>query len=356
LHEIYLFDKSLFNKIPHRKRRGISEYKAGIKIAGVITKKQHHRLIYVFNQGGFLVYNSRSMTIEPSDPSLTPWRAYYELCKPRVVALMLITTVVGMLLATPGMVPWSILIFGNIGIGLTAAAGAVTNHLVDRRIDAIMRRTQGRPIPSGKISLPIAISFAILLATVGLTLLIVFVNTLTALLTFLSLLGYALIYTVFLKRATPQNIVIGGLAGAAPPLLGWTAVTNHLDYGGLLLVLIIFIWTPPHFWALAIYRVEEYAKAHIPMLPVTHGIAFTKLNILLYTILLLVISVLPYVVAMSGIIYLVGALILGGIFLYWAIRLKITNDPKVAMKTFSYSIIYLMLLFVVLLVDHYFRI
>lgn len=288
------------------------------------------------------------------ESSLAPWRAYYELCKPRVVALMLITTVVGMLLATPGMVPWPILIFGNIGIGLTAASGAVVNHLVDRHIDAIMRRTQGRPLPTGKVSLPIAIIFAFILAALGLALLVFFVNILTAILTFLSLVGYALIYTVFLKRATPQNIVIGGLAGAMPPLLGWTAVTGHIDYGGLLLALIIFIWTPPHFWALAIYRVDEYAKVGIPMLPVTHGIAFTKLHVLLYTILLLVISVLPFAVAMSGLIYLAGALILGGVFLYWAIKLKYSDDPKVAMKTFSYSIVYLMLLFVVLLIDHYF--
>lgn len=288
-----------------------------------------------------------------SSPS-SPFRAYYELCKPRVVAVMLITVAVGMLLATPNSVPWPIFIFGMIGIGLTAASGAVTNHLVDRRIDAIMRRTQGRPIPSGKISLPIAITFAVMLAVFGLSLLVIFVNTLTAILTFLSLVGYALIYTVFLKRATPQNIVIGGVAGAAPPLLGWTAVTGQLDYGGLLLVLIIFVWTPPHFWALALYRVEEYAKANIPMLPVTHGIAFTKLNILLYTILLVVVSVLPFVVGMSGLIYLIGALVLGAIFLYWAIRLKYSSNPKVAMKTFSYSIIYLMLLFAALLIDHYF--
>lgn len=287
---------------------------------------------------------------------MTPWRAYYELCKPRVVALMLITTLVGMLLATPVMVQWPILIFGIVGIGLTAAAGAITNQLVDRHIDALMRRTQGRPIPAGKVSPGIAASLAVVFATIGLLLLLIFVNPLTAILTFLSLVGYALIYTVFLKRATPQNIVIGGLAGATPPLLGWTAVTGHMDYGGLLLVLIIFIWTPPHFWALAIYRVDEYAKANIPMLPVTHGIAYTKLNILLYTILLVVISILPVVVAMSGLIYLIGTLILDAIFLYWVIKLKYSENPKVAMQTFSYSIIYLMLLFVVLLVDHYWMI
>jgi len=287
------------------------------------------------------------------ESSHNPWRAYYELCKPRVVALMLITSIVGMLLATPGMVPWRVLIIGNLGIALAACAGAVINHMADRHIDAIMRRTHQRPIPTGKVSPLLAIIFALVLATIGLTLLVVFINTLTAVLTFISLVGYALIYTLFLKRATSQNIVIGGLAGAAPPLLGWTAVTGHLDYGGLLLVLIIFVWTPPHFWALAIHRVEDYAKAHIPMLPVTHGIEFTKLNILLYTCLLVAISLLPFVVAMSGLIYLIGALILGARFLYWAIRLKRSDDPKVAMQTFRYSIIYLMVLFVVLLVDHY---
>lgn len=282
------------------------------------------------------------------------WRAYYELCKPRVVALMLITTIVGMLLATPDVVPLPIFVFGNLGIGLTACAGAVINHVVDRHIDSLMHRTQLRPLPSGKISPLMALLFAAILAGTGLTLLLVFVNGLTAVLTFLSLVGYALIYTVFLKRATSQNIVIGGLAGAAPPLLGWTAVTGHLGYGGVLLVLIIFTWTPPHFWALAIYRVEEYTKAHIPMLPVTHGIPFTKLSIVLYTSLLFVVSLLPFVIAMSGLIYLIGAVILGGVFLYYAIRLKYSTDPKIAMKTFRYSIIYLMLLFVVLLTDHYF--
>ncbi len=282
-----------------------------------------------------------------------PWRAYYELCKPRVVALMLVTTVVGMLLASPGAVPWHIFVFGNIGIGLTAASGAVINHLADRHLDAIMRRTQNRPIPSGKISPLIALTFALSLAVVGLGLLMLFVNLLTAILTLLSLIGYALIYTVFLKRATPQNIVIGGLAGAAPPLLGWTAVTGQLNSGGLLWALIIFVWTPPHFWSLAIYRAEEYAKAHIPMLPVTHGVAFTKLHILLYTVLLVVISMLPFVIGMSGFVYSVGALILGAGFLYWAIKLKYSDDPKIAMKTFRYSIIYLMVLFVVSLADHY---
>lgn len=287
------------------------------------------------------------------EPYRVPWRAYYELCKPRVVALMLITTLVGMLLATPSMVPWQIIIFGNLGIGLTASAGAVINHLADRHIDVLMRRTEGRPIPMGKVSPKMAMFFAGILTVVGLGLLLIFTNMLTTLLTFISLVGYAFIYTLFLKRATPQNIVIGGLAGAAPPLLGWTAVTGHLDYGGLLLVLIIFVWTPPHFWSLAIYRVKEYEKAKIPMLPVTHGIAFTKLNILLYTCLLTAISLMPFVVQMSGYIYLIGVLALDAGFLYWAIRLKYSEDAKVAIKTFRYSIFYLMVLFVILLIDHY---
>lgn len=283
-----------------------------------------------------------------------PWRAYYELCKPRVVALMLMTTLVGMFLATPGFVPWRILIFGNLGIGLAASAGAVINHLADRHIDAVMHRTQQRPLPTGKVSPKLALGFACILASCGLTLLIIFVNVFTAILTLFSLVGYALIYTLFLKRATPQNIVIGGLAGAAPPLLGWTAVTGQLNHEALLLVLIIFVWTPPHFWALAIHRVEDYAKANIPMLPVTHGIEFTKLNILLYTCLLFAISLLPFVVGMSGWIYLAGAVLLGARFLYWAIKLKYWEKPKTAMYTFRFSIVYLMLLFVALLLDHIF--
>lgn len=281
------------------------------------------------------------------------WRAYYELCKPRVVALMIITTLVGMLLATPHFVPLSILFFGNAGIALAASAGAVINHLIDRHIDAIMRRTQRRPLPTGKISPVVAIMFAMALAITGLSILAIFVNILTAVLTFISLVGYAVIYTVFLKRMTPQNIVIGGLAGAAPPLLGWTAVTGQLNYGALLLVLIIFVWTPPHFWALAIYRVEDYAKANIPMLPVTHGIAYTKLNVLLYTWLLFAVSLLPFVVGMSSWVYFVGVLILDAIFLYWAIQLKIKTEPMIALKTFRFSIIYLLLLFILLLLDHY---
>ncbi len=280
----------------------------------------------------------------------TIWRGYYELCKPRVVALMLVTALVGMLLA-PGVLTWQILICGLLGIGLTAAAGAVVNHLVDRHIDALMHRTESRPIPTGKVSVPKAIWFASLLSVTGLGILVLWVNPLTALLTLLSFFSYAFIYTMFLKRITPQNIVIGGVAGAMPPLLGWAAVSNHLGYGGWLLVLIIYTWTPPHFWALAVHRAKEYAQANIPMLPVTHGIDFTKLSILLYTCLLTAVSLLPFVVGMSGWIYLISVLLLDAGFLYWAVRLKYSHDTKVAMQTFRYSIIYLLLLFVALLVD-----
>lgn len=281
------------------------------------------------------------------------WRDYLELCKPRVVALMLLTVVVGMYLATPGWIPVSTLLLTLVGIAGTAGCAAAINHLVDKRIDAIMARTNKRPIARGRVSAKQAIAFATTIGLLGLAILVLFVNTLTAVLSFVTLIGYAGIYTGYLKRATPQNIVIGGLAGAAPPLLGWTAITNHLDPQALLLVLIIFTWTPPHFWALAIYRYEDYRHAEIPMLPVTHGIAFTKLNIVLYTILLLVVSVLPFVVGMSGWLYLVGALLLGARFLYWAIALYRTDQAVVAMRTFRFSIVYLMVLFVFLLLDHW---
>ena len=284
----------------------------------------------------------------------TSWRDYLELCKPRVVLLMLLTVLVGMFLATPGWVPCVTLIASLVGIGFCAGSAAAINHLVDKRIDAIMARTKKRPIARGQISVMHALWFAAIVGSVGLIILTVWVNPLTAGLTFLTLIGYAGVYTGYLKRATSQNIVIGGLAGAAPPLLGWTAVTNHLDPQGLLLVLIIFIWTPPHFWALAIYRFEEYRKAEIPMLPVIYGIPYTKLNVLLYTILLLVVSVLPFLVGMSGWFYLMGAMILGGRFMYWAIKLYLHDDAAIAMRTFRFSIVYLMLLFVFLLVDHYF--
>lgn len=281
------------------------------------------------------------------------WRDYYALCKPGVVALMLLTAIVGMLLATSGWVPLSILIAGTIGIGLSASAGAVLNHVIDKRIDAMMHRTQRRPIASGRVEPKNAVIFALILAALGMTILVVGVNLLTAVLTFLAMIGYAIIYTVFLKRTTSQNIVIGGLAGAMPPLLGWTAVTGHLQYQAWLLVLIIFVWTPPHFWALSIYRYEDYAKTTLPMLPVTHGIPHTKLQILLYTCLLSLVTLLPYFVAMSGIIYLAGVIVLDVIFLYWAGRLYRTDDRRVALKMFNYSIVYLMLLFILLLVDHY---
>jgi heme o synthase len=286
-------------------------------------------------------------------PSPTAWRNYIALCKPRVVLLMLLTVIVGMYLAAPGWISPYLLLASLLGVGLCAGSAAAINHLVDKRIDAIMARTKNRPVARGQVSVRQALCFALIMGIIGLTVLIVFVNQLTALLTFLSLIGYAGIYTGYLKRATPQNIVIGGLAGAAPPLLGWTAVTNQLDPQGLLLVLIIFIWTPPHFWALAIYRYEEYQHAQIPMLPVTHGIQFTKLNIYLYTILLLVVSVLPFVIGMSGLFYLMGALVLGARFLFWAHKLYRTDKPVVAMQTFRFSIVYLMLLFVFLLIDHY---
>jgi protoheme IX farnesyltransferase len=284
------------------------------------------------------------------------WRAYLELCKPRVVALMMLTTLVGMCLASPGMVPIRSLVWGNIGIALAAGAAAVINQLVDARIDAVMQRTKQRPIPTGKITTRHALTFAFIIGGLGLGILVAFVNWLTAVLTLFTLLGYAVVYTMFLKRATPQNIVIGGLAGAAPPLLGWTAVTGSFDPNSLLLVLIIYAWTPPHFWALAIHREKEYAKADIPMLPVTHGIRLTKLHILLYTLLMIAASVMPFITRMSGWLYLVGALLLGGRFLYWAIRLLYDTDSRIPMRTFRFSIFYLMGLFIFLLLDHYWKV
>jgi len=280
-------------------------------------------------------------------------RDYLELCKPRVVLLMLLTAVVGMVLASPGAISPMLCLATMIGIGFSASAAAAINHLVDKRIDAIMARTQKRPVAQGRVSEKQAIIFAMILGVVGLAILGYYVNYLTAILTFATLIGYAGIYTGYLKRATPQNIVIGGLAGAAPPLLGWASVSNQMHPYALLLVLIIFTWTPPHFWALAIYRYEDYKKANIPMLPVTHGIAYTKLQVLLYTVLLVLVTILPYVVGMCGIIYLVAALGLGARFLYWAWRLYREEAPVIAMQTFKYSIIYLMLLFVALLGDHF---
>lgn len=285
--------------------------------------------------------------------TMPTWRDYLELCKPRVVALMLLTSLVGMFLAKESIPSIQTMLLSLLGIGFCAGSAAAINHLVDKRIDAIMARTHKRPVATGRVSVPQALTFASILGLLGFFVLLYGVNQLTALLTCISLIGYAGIYTGYLKRATPQNIVIGGLAGAAPPLLGWTAVTNHLDPQALLLVLIIFTWTPPHFWALAIYRFEDYRDAEIPMLPVTHGIPFTKLCVLLYTCLLLAVTLLPYAVGMCGLFYLTAALLLGGRFLYWALRLYREEQAMIAMQTFRFSISYLMLLFVVLLIDHY---
>ena len=294
-----------------------------------------------------------SDSVAPTESIPVSWRDYLELTKPIVVALMILTSVIGMFLSVPGMVPWEILIFGNLGIALCAGSAAAVNHLVDQRIDLVMARTKNRPIAQGRLATRDAIIFALVLGVAGTAILWVWTNQLTVWLTLASLFGYAFVYTMYLKRATPQNIVIGGLAGAAPPLLGWTAVTNALDPNGLLLALIIFVWTPPHFWALAIHRRDDYAKVGIPMLPVTHGIEFTRLNILLYTILLIIVSLLPFVVGMMGVLYLVGALVLGGGFLYWSIILYRGNNKLAPMETFKYSSIYLMTLFLVMLVDHY---
>lgn len=281
------------------------------------------------------------------------WRDYLELTKPKVVVLMLITSLVGMFLATRAGVPWTVLLFGNLGIGLCAGGAAAVNHVVDRRIDALMARTHKRPLAEGRVAPLPALLFALLLALAGMALLLAFTNPLTAWLTLASLLGYAVVYTGFLKRATPQNIVIGGLAGAAPPLLGWVAVSGHLSAEPLLLVLIIFAWTPPHFWALAIHRKAEYAKADIPMLPVTHGEHYTKVHILLYTCVLLAVSLLPFAIHMSGPLYLACAVFLGLRFLQWAWVLYRGVRPHAAIKTFKYSVWYLFLLFIALLVDHY---
>ena len=281
------------------------------------------------------------------------WRDYYEMCKPRVVMMMVLTSLIGMLLAVPGMVPPAILLWGNLGIALVAAAGAVVNHLIDYRVDTIMQRTLKRPIPQGKVSPRQALLFAVAICVTGMTILLFLVNPLCAWLTLASFVGYAIIYTGWLKRATPQNIVIGGLSGAMPPLLGWTAVTGSVDAGGVLLVLIIFAWTPPHFWPLAIHRKKDYAKTDIPMLPVTHGDELTKLHILLYTIIMVLITLLPYLTGMSGLPYLVAAVLLGGGFLYRSINLMVTKRPQAAMETFRFSIVYLIALFIALLVDHY---
>jgi len=278
---------------------------------------------------------------------------YFELCKPRVVYLIVFTAVVGMFLAVPGWPPFSALIAGTLGIGLAASSAAAINHLLDQRIDAVMARTRDRPLPTGQLGIKQVLIFALTLCVLSMSILMVWVNTLTAMLTFLSLIGYAIVYTVWLKRATPQNIVIGGAAGAAPPVLGWTAVTGAIDPNALILFLIIYVWTPPHFWALAIHRRDDYAAVDIPMLPVTHGVRFTRWHILFYTILLVLVTTLPYLTGMSGLLYLAGVTVLNMGFLWYALRLLSTNDEGLPMQTFSYSVIYLMVLFVFLLVDHY---
>jgi protoheme IX farnesyltransferase len=281
------------------------------------------------------------------------WRRYLELTKPKVVALITFTAIVGTLLASPGVPPLDALVWGNLGIALAAACAATLNHILDRRIDEQMARTRARPLPSGQLSEREALIFAALLGVTAMALLAFLVNLLTAALTFLSLIGYAVIYTVWLKRATSQNIVIGGAAGAAPPVLGWAAVTNSVDPNALLLFLIIFVWTPPHFWALAIARRDDYARAGIPMLPVTHGLDYTRLQVLLYTMLLVVVTLMPFLTGMSGLIYLVAALGLDAGFLYYALALKITAREELPMRVFRFSVTYLMWLFAALLVDHY---
>jgi protoheme IX farnesyltransferase len=281
------------------------------------------------------------------------WRRYLELTKPRVVALITFTAIVGTLLASPGVPPLDALLWGNLGIALAAACAATLNHILDRRIDAQMSRTRARPLPSGQLSEREALMFAAALGVSAMAMLAFLVNLLTAVLTFLSLIGYAVIYTVWLKRATSQNIVIGGAAGAAPPVLGWAAVTNSVDPNALLLFLIIFVWTPPHFWALAIARRDDYARAGIPMLPVTHGLDYTRLQVLLYTVLLVVVTLMPFVTGMSGLIYLSAALALNTGFLYYALALKLTARAELPMRVFHFSVTYLMWLFAALLVDHY---
>ena len=287
-------------------------------------------------------------------PIRAVWRDYYELTKPKVVMLIVFTAIVGAVLAVPGWPGTVPLLIGSLGIGLAASSAAVINHVLDARIDIMMSRTHNRPVAQGRLSDVQALTFAFVLCAIAMLLLWFIINPLTAILTFASLIGYAVIYTVFLKRATPQNIVIGGAAGAAPPVLGWTAVTGEIHSDALLLFLIIFMWTPPHFWALAIAKLEDYERVGIPMLPVTHGEEFTRQHILLYTVLLVLVTIVPYLTGMSGLIYLVTALILGGRFLYWAIRLRRDPDKALPMQVFRFSITYLMVLFAALLIDHYF--
>ncbi len=295
----------------------------------------------------------------PDSPSITlvgasRWRDFLELTKPKVSLLIVFTAIVGMILASPGFVPLPALLFGTLGIALASGSAAAFNHVLDRHIDEQMARTRRRPLPTGHLQMSHAVAFAISLGLASMLILSLLVNLLTAALTFCSLIGYAIVYTMWLKRATPQNIVIGGAAGAAPPVLGWAAVTNTVDPQALLLFLIIFTWTPPHFWALAIARRDDYAKASIPMLPVTHGIPYTRLQIVLYTILLVLSTLLPYLCGMSGFIYLGVAVILNARFLYYVVALQRGLRPELPMRTFKFSITYLMLLFAALILDHYF--
>ncbi len=299
------------------------------------------------------------MSTLPDSPPLallgfSRWRDFLELTKPRVSLLIVFTAIVGMVLASPGMVPLPALLFGTLGIALASGSAAAFNHVLDRRIDEQMARTRRRPLPTGHLQIRPAVAFAALLGALSMLILWLLVNALTAALTFCSLIGYAMVYTLWLKRATPQNIVIGGAAGAAPPVLGWAAVTNTVDPHALLLFLIIFTWTPPHFWALAIARRDDYAKVGIPMLPVTHGIEYTRLQIVLYTIWLVLATLLPYLTGMSGFIYLGVAVVLNARFLYYVLALQRGLRPELPMRTFRFSITYLMLLFAALILDHYF--
>jgi protoheme IX farnesyltransferase len=294
----------------------------------------------------------------PNNPPLSVvgtarWRYFLELTKPKVSLLIVFTAVVGMVLASPGMVPLPALIFGTLGIAMASASAAAFNHVLDRHIDERMSRTRRRPLPTGHLLKSHAAIFASVLGLSSMLVLWASVGILTAALTFCSLIGYAMVYTLWLKHATPQNIVIGGAAGAAPPVLGWAAVTNTVDAHALLLFLIIFTWTPPHFWALAIARRDDYAKVGIPMLPVTHGIPYTRLQIVLYTILLIVCTLLPYLTGMSGLIYLASALALDARFMYYVLELRKGVRSDLPMRTFRFSITYLMLLFAALIVDHY---
>jgi heme o synthase len=298
------------------------------------------------------------MSTVPDSPPLKAvahggWRDYLELTKPKVSLLIVFTAIVGMVLASPGWVPLRALILGSLGIAMASGSAAAFNHILDRRIDGQMNRTRRRPLPTGHMRESHAIAFAVALAAASMLILCLGVNVLTAALTFCSLIGYAIIYTLWLKRATPQNIVIGGAAGAAPPVLGWAAVTHSIDPNALVLFLIVFTWTPPHFWALAIARRDDYAKVGIPMLPVTHGIPYTRVQIVLYTILLILTTLLPFLTGMSGLIYLAAAICLNGRFLYFVMALSKGLRPDLPMRTFRFSIIYLMLLFAALILDHY---